>query len=306
MPHPSAGHKQTPGKTENKHKCLLGPTSAQAIPRVNVIPTHTVTPNGFFFHGLTPSQSSPFRAEKFPVGHALVKLAGPILKCFCLIYLCCCSRWRASPPRAEAANQSVSSPCTRTGSLQTGHHRPQEDSVNAAFQLPAMSPRAHCSPINGSTDHEAAATIYSQCIKGCWHLFQIFQDISEELILELKRDGTVPHCSPRIVIFLPAQLHETVPTLGTESYFCSFLIINYDRAVTNPHGKADHLPTSCLVRRQAQKLDWFPSEKRKRHSRTLHGCLTAGSWHTSNPRKGPPFQLKPVTTPALPPLQSFA
>lgn len=303
MAHPSAGHTQTP-RQDWKHECLLSPTSAQAIPKVNVITAYMVTPNGFSFHGLTPSQSSLSWAEKSLVGYTLVKLAGPALKCFCLICLCCCLCWRASPPEQRQQTGAWNLALELEAFKQDIFHH--GDSIDAAFQLSATSPRAHCSRINGSTDHEAAATIYSQGIKGYWCLFQVFQDISEELLLGLKCDWTVPRCSPRIVIFLPAQLHETVPTLGTKSYFCSFLIINYDRAVTNPHGKADHLPTSCLARWQAQKLDWFRSEKRKRRSRTLHGCLTAGSWHTSNPRKGPPFQLKPVTTPALPPLQSSA
>lgn len=42
------------GKTE-KHKCPLSPTSAEVIPKLNVIPTYMVTPNGLFFHGLPES-----------------------------------------------------------------------------------------------------------------------------------------------------------------------------------------------------------------------------------------------------------
>lgn len=121
MAHPSAGHTQTP-RQDWKHECLLSPTSAQAIPKVNVITAYMVTPNGFSFHGLTPSQSSLSWAEKSLVGYTLVKLAGPALKCFCLISVLLFVL-ESITPRAEAANRSVK-PCTRTGSLQTGHLPP--------------------------------------------------------------------------------------------------------------------------------------------------------------------------------------
>lgn len=68
-------------------------------------------------------------------------------------------------------------------------------------------------------------------IKGYQHFFQTFKDFSKEPLLGLKCHQAVPHCSPHVVILLLAQVHRTVLTSGTKSYFCSFLIINYDTAV---------------------------------------------------------------------------
>lgn len=68
-------------------------------------------------------------------------------------------------------------------------------------------------------------------IKGYQRFFQTFKDFSKEPLLGLKRHQAVPHCSPHVVILLPAQVHRMVLTSGTKSYFCSFLIINYDTAV---------------------------------------------------------------------------
>ena len=53
----------------------------------------------------------------------------------------------------------------------------------------------------------------------------------------------MPHCSPCVMIFFPAQVHRMVLTWGTKSYFCSFLIINYDTAV-KIHMGSQHIQSS--------------------------------------------------------------
>lgn len=145
-------------------------------------------------------------------------------------------------------------------------------------------------------------------IKGYQHFFQTFKGVSKEPSWWLKCHWAVPHRSPHIAILLPAQVPRTVPTSGTKSYFCSFPILSYDTAVKIHTGRQNIQPSpnqlpSAMTGSEVRLISFW--KKRKRRSRTPNGCLTAGSWHTSNPRKGPPFQLKPVTTPALPPLQCF-
>ena len=117
-----------------QHECALSPTSAEAIPKVNVIPTLTVIPKGFFFIGLP----EPIHPLTLLVASFLSwKIHGQVhsgetswsnLQGFqphLSILYTAVNVGEHHPKSRGSKPERVKSPCTTTGSLQTGHLSPR-------------------------------------------------------------------------------------------------------------------------------------------------------------------------------------
>lgn len=146
-----------------------------------------------------------------------MNLAGTILKHSCLIHLSC--------SKAEC----VKSLCTRSGSLQTAS--PRRTALGLApSRLPCLLKPV---PVTDTAQliTKQLPQFKAKSIKGCQHFFQTYKGVFRELPLGLKPHWTVPHHSADIVVFLPAQVHRTLPMRGAKAYFHRFLTINYSGAV---------------------------------------------------------------------------
>lgn len=89
----------------------------------------------------------------------------------------------------------------------------------------------------------------------------------------------MPHCSPHVIIILPAQMHRKISTLGTKNYFHNFLIINYETAVKTHMGREkiqsspNQLPGAMAGSEVGQISFW----RKEKVLTNTSGCLAAGA-----------------------------
>lgn len=110
----------------------------------------------------------------------------------------------------------------------------------------------------------------------------------------------MPHCSPHVIVFHPAQMHGKVSTLRTKSCFHNFLTINHDTAVKTHKGRQkiqsspNQLPGAMAGSEVGQISFW----RKEKVLTNAPGCLAAGA---DTLRAHP----RPEAAPALPPLHHF-